>query len=128
MGEDLNQMHQKDSVLIRKPSKPLLKEGWPLYIFKISTLKNLHPSIYPRNKYFRRIYSMLCTVCCCDIKLSLYMSWPSGRSSQRWREKSLQKQLESSDIHVVIEVEATCYGQLRGSQELLEEVTCKLGG
>ena len=45
MGEDLNQMHQKDSDLIRKPSKPLLKAGWPLYIFKNLNLEK--PSIRP---------------------------------------------------------------------------------
>ena len=33
MGEDLNQMHQKDSVLIRKPSKPFIESRLALVYF-----------------------------------------------------------------------------------------------
>ena len=33
MGENLNQMHQKDSVLIRKPSKPCIAGRLALVYF-----------------------------------------------------------------------------------------------
>ena len=87
----------------------------PCIFLKISTLKNLLSIHLPKKQIFKEdlFYALYCVGCWGYKVKFIYSPCPQAGHHSDGGRSLTKKQLESSDIHVVTEVEATWYGQLR---------------